>query len=248
MQNYKMMIAYDGRKYKGFRRTKKDGEKSIQFKLERILFKLYDETIEIVSAVSTDAGVHATGQIVNFKVPKDKFTRERILDYLEEYLPDDIIVINIEEADERFHSRYNITSLVYEYRLWKKDAPRRPLFDRQFVNVMDQFLDVKDMKACAKVLEGEHNFSAFSTNSKSNASVRDVYSIDIEETPEEIIIKIEASGFLLSMERIIVGTLIQIGTGQKDMDTVEDAFYTLNSRNVGHKARAGALCLVGVNF
>ena len=127
MQNYKMVIAYDGRKYKNFNIFKEDTDKTIQGKLESILSKLYDKEIEVIGAVNTDAGVHAKGQVVNFTVPDARLNKKELFDYIEKYLTDDIIILSIEEADERFHSRYLVKSATYENRIWKVIAPNRPL-------------------------------------------------------------------------------------------------------------------------
>lgn len=248
MQNYKMMIAYDGRRYTGYSKSKDNSDKSIQGKLESILSKLYEEEIEVISAVSTAAGVHAKGQIVNFIAPHNRLDEKEIFDYLEKYLTDDIIILSVETAEERFHSRYLMKSLTYQYRLWKKDAPNRPLFERQYVNLLNQTVDVAKIKKAAKYLVGEHDFLAFTTNRKTTKSIKKVVSLDVMETRHEIIITITANGFLLNMERIIVGTLIQIGIGQLPMSVIDKAFESKDMKDVGHKASADALCLLSVEY
>jgi len=248
MQNYKMCIAYDGRKYKGFSKSKGDSDKSIQGKLESILSKLYETEVEVIGAVSTDAGVHAKGQIVNFTAPAKLLNEKEIFEYFEKYLTDDIIILSVTAVDERFHSRYLAKSATYEYRLWKRNAPIRPLFERQYVNLMVQNLDIVKIQKAAKMFIGEHNFLAFTTNKKTKNSLKEIIALDIKETKNEIIITITANSFLLNMERIIVGTLIQVGLGQLPMTTVEKAFESKNSEDVGHKASAGALCLINVEY
>ena len=248
MQNYKMMIAYDGRKYMGYNKSKDNLEKSIQGKLELILSKLYEKEVEVIGAVNTDAGVHAKGQIVNFIAPDNRLSEKEIFDYFEKYLTDDIIILSVEAVDERFHSRYLMKSLTYEYRLWKKDAPNRPLFERQYVNLMNQTIDVTKSKKAAKYLIGEHDFLAFTTNKKTRKSIKKLLSLDIRETRNEIIITMTADGFLLNMERIIVGTLIQVGLGQLPINIGEKAFESKDMNDVGHKASADALCLLSVEY
>lgn len=248
MINYKMTIGYDGRRYKGYRKTKSNEDKTIQGKLEAILEKKYGEKIEVVSAVNTDAGVSATYQVVNFKVPDKKEDVIGIRDYFEEFLPDDIITYSVEVVEDRFHSRYNVKELTYQYRIWKIDAPRRPLFDRQYVNRMDSVLDVDKMRNAAELFLGEHEFAAFSTKSKVKSSVKVITSLELFDTDEEIIVTISADGFLLNMERIIVGTLIQIGLGTRHEETIKRAFKSMNNKDVGHKAMASALTLVHVEY
>lgn len=248
MQNYKMMIAYDGRKYMGYNKSKDNLEKSIQGKLELILSKLYEKEIEVIGAVNTDAGVHAKGQIVNFIAPDNRLSEKEIFDYFEKYLTDDIIILSVEAVDERFHSRYLMKSLTYEYRLWKKDAPNRPLFERQYVNLMNQTIDVAKSKEAAKYLVGEHDFLAFTTNKKTRKSIKKLLSLDVRETRNEIIITMTADGFLLNMERVIVGTLIQVGLGQLPINTIKKAFESKDMNDVGHKASADGLCLLSIEY
>lgn len=248
MQNYKMKIAYDGSKYMGYNKMKNNPEKSIQGKLELILFKLYDEKVEVISAVNTDMGVHAKEQVVNFNAPDDRLNDSEVLNYFEKYLPDDIIILSVERVDERFHSKHLLKSVTYEYRLWKKDAPRRPLFERKYVNLMVQKLNVNDMKEAAKSFEGEHDFLAFTSNKKTRKSVKKMICLKIDETENEIVFTLKANGFLLHMGRIIVGTLIQIGLGQLNTDSIGKAFESRNMNDVGHKSSAGALCLLEVEY
>lgn len=247
MDNYKMTIAYDGRRYKGFRKTKNSGEMSIQGKLEKILEKKYEKEIEVIGAVNTDAGVHATEQIVNFKVPEGD-SPEAIRAYFEAYLPEDIITLSIDKVDDRFQSRYQMKSATYEYRLWRSDCQVRPLFDRQRINRVDEALTVGLMKEGAKLLIGEHDFTAFSTKSKVKSSIKEIFDVSIESDENEVVIRMTANSYLLNMERIIVGTLIQIGFCQRDFDDIELAFTTLDRKYVGHKVSAPALTLVGITY
>lgn len=248
MQNYKMTIAYDGRRFKGFRKTKSSGENSIQGKLEAILRKKYEVDIEVVSAINTDAGVHATKQVVNFKLPDEEDLSESLFDYFETYLPDDIITLAIEAVEERFHSRYQVQSLVYEYILWKSDALVRPLFERQRVNRIEGPLTIGLMKEGAKLLEGEHDFVAFATKAKAKSTVKDLQSLTVEADENRVVIRMAANGYLLNMERIIAGTLIQIGLCQKELMDIELALSKGLNKYAGHKAMAPALTLVDVLY
>lgn len=248
MKNFKMTIAYDGRKYMGFSERKGNPDKAIQGKLEMILTKMYNTYVQVISACNTEAGVHAKNQIVNFNAPEDTFDSKGVFEHFEKYLPDDIILLAVEEVDEKFHSRYLVKTLSYEYRIWKHDAPRRPLFDRHLVNVLNQKLDVEKMKDAAIDLIGEHDFMVFSTNSKAKNTHKKMLEAGIKETETEIIITLTANGFLLNMERLIVGTLIQIGTGQLPTHAIATALSTGDHGFVGHKAMSDALTLVNVTY
>ena len=116
MRNIKMTIRYDGSRYKGFQRLK-DNNMTIQGKIEDVLSKMVNENIEIIGSGRTDMGVHAYGQVANFKTTSN-LSIEKMKTYLYEYLPEDIVITNIEEVDERFHSRYNAKSKVYLYKIY----------------------------------------------------------------------------------------------------------------------------------
>ena len=115
MRNIKMTISYDGSRYKGFQRLK-DNDMTIQGKIEAVISKMTGEDIEIIASGRTDMGVHAYNQIANFKTKCD-LSLKKMKTYLYEYLPEDIVVHNIEEVDDRFHSRYNAKSKVYLYKI-----------------------------------------------------------------------------------------------------------------------------------
>ncbi len=248
MKNFKMTSAYNGRKYMGFSERKNDPDKAIQGKLEMILSRMYHTAVEVISACNTEAGVHAEHQVINFLAPDDTYDAQGVFEYFEKYLPDDVIVLSAEEADERFHSRYLVKTLKYKYRIWKNNAPRRPLFDRQLVNVVNQNLNVDRMKDAAIDLIGEHDFSVFATKTKTKNTYKKIYEASIDETETEIVITFTANGFLLNMERYIVGTLIQIGTGQLPPNAVQLALQTGKTDYVGHKAMSDALFLVDVSY
>lgn len=248
MDNYKMTIAYDGRKYKSFNTSRGSEDKTVQGKLEAILYKLCDKAIEVVGAVSTEAGVHAKGQVVSFKLPAGFMVAKDLRDYIEKYLTDDIIVLSLEGVDDRFHSKYQMKSATYQYRLWKKDAPTRPLFERNYVNYMVQLLDVGRMQKAAESFVGEHDFMAFTTNRKTKKSIKTIYSIDVVEDANEIVITMVANGYLLNMARKIVGTLVQVGLKQLPLVSIENAFEVKDMDGVGHKSSASGLCLLSVNY
>ena len=111
MRNIKMTIRYDGSRYKGFQRLK-DNDMTIQGKIEDVLSKMANESIEIIGSGRTDMGVHAYGQVANFKTASN-LSVDKMKTYLYEYLPEDIVITSLEEVDGRFHSRYNAKSKVY---------------------------------------------------------------------------------------------------------------------------------------
>ena len=128
--NYRMDISYDGTKYKGWQRQKSTSH-TIQGKIEEILSKYFDEKVLITAASRTDAGVHAKMQVINFKTDKQVDTVKLRAD-INRYLPKDIIIKDVIEADERFHSRFNALKKTYLYTIWKCDAKYPPLFNKTF--------------------------------------------------------------------------------------------------------------------
>jgi tRNA pseudouridine38-40 synthase len=248
MKNFKIVLAYDGKRYKGFRKLSGKSDRTIQGKLENILSKLYEEPVEVISAVNTDAAVHAKHQVVSFKSPSDDHKADKLHNYMETFLPDDIIIISVDEVDERFHARYNVTSITYEYHLWKSNAKQRPLFERDYVKLMDKTLNVIVMEEAANRMIGEQDYRAFTSNSKVRNPVKNVKDVKVTERENDIIISITSNGYLLNMERIMVGTLIQVGLYERDVESVDKAFSTRETSYAGHKAMAGALCLVDVSY
>lgn len=248
MQNYKLVLGYDGRKYTSFDTKKDHPEKSIQGKLEGILSKLYEAPISVIGAVNTDSGVHAKANIAAFVAPDNRLNAQEIRTYIERYLPDDIVIYKIEAADERFQPRFLAQDITYTYRLWKCDAPHRPLFERHEVNLMSQNLSVAKMKKAADTFLGPKDFTPFTTLKKIKNPIKELTRLTVEETATEIVITLVANSFLLNMERLIVGTLVQIGLGQLPWNTATKAFETQKVAHVGHKAMAGALCLESVSL
>lgn len=247
--NYKITLAYEGKRYKGFRLAKGDeADKTIQGKLENILEKFYGEKVEVIGAVNTAPGVDAACQIAHYKTDHTAYTTGEIREYLETFLPEDIITYKVEEVEEQFHSQYKLHWITYQYRLWKKDAPRRPFKERHDVKVMDQVMDLDAMKKGADLLVGEHDFRAFTNNRKVKSPVKEIRELNIQETECEIILTITANQFLLNMERFLVGTLIEIGIGQKTPDTITKAFNSYSEKNVGHKTMAGGLLLLELEY
>ena len=207
MRNIKMTIRYDGSRYKGFQRLK-DNNMTIQGKIEDVLSKIVNENIEIIGSGRTDMGVHAYGQVANFKT-NSNLSIEKMKSYLYEYLPEDIVITNIEEVSERFHSRYNAKSKVYLYKIYNNKF--HDPFLRKYTTHIAKNLDIELMKEASKYFIGEHDFTSFaSSKSKKKSNVRTIYSINIIENNGLIEIYFEGNGFLYNMVRIMTGALIDV--------------------------------------
>ena len=159
-QNYKIIVAYDGTRYKGWQ-VQKSTDDTIQGKLQHVLSTLAGKPVEVIGSGRTDAGVHAVGQVASFHMPKH-FSKDEIFIWLNEHLPADIAVTDISNVPDRFHARYNAVSKTYVYTIHTGIVS--DVFRRKYVYDYDKPLDTDRMKKAAAYLLGEHDFKAFCGN------------------------------------------------------------------------------------
>lgn len=244
MRNVRLDICYDGTKYKGWQRLS-DGDQTIQGKLERTLSRLLEEPVEVTASGRTDSGTHAKFQVVNFHC-YSQMPCEAILDGLRQYLPTDIGVYACRNVTERFHARLNAKTKTYCYRLWNSDAPC--VFERRYVHVDAEALDISSMRKAANILLGTHDFSAFCSNKNMKKStVRTIHRLDITHSGDEIVFTVTGNGFLQHMVRIIVGTLLEVGKGERAAEGVADLFNGVRA-DAGPTVPACGLCLMEVTY
>ena len=244
MRNLRLDICYDGTRYRGWQRLP-GVDNTIQGKLETALSRTLGEPIEISGSGRTDAGVHARGQVANFHCESD-MPALRILEELRRYLPEDIGIYSCKDCSPRFHARLNAKEKTYCYRIWNSENPC--VFDRRYVAVMPEKLDVDSMKQAAALLTGEHDFSAFCGNPKfKKSTVRYIRAIDIRRYGDEIQLSFTGNGFLHNMVRILVGTLIEVGRGERSADSVS-ALFGAKRAEAGFLAPAQGLCLMEVFY
>ena len=245
MKNYKIILQYDGTRYKGWQ-VQKSTDMTIQGKLQDVLSVMTGQDIEVTGSGRTDAGVHAYGQVANFHLP-DHFSKEEVLDYLNHYLPMDIAVLNIAEVDERFHARFHAVSKTYMYRIHTSQIPN--VFERKYMYTYIEKLDVKAMRMAASHMLGTHDFAAFCGNKKMKKStVRTVTDILIEELKDEIRISYTGDGFLQNMIRIMTGTLIEVGNGTKTPEEISIILDSKVRENAGYTVPAEGLILKEVKY
>ena len=244
MYNYKLTVQYDGTAYKGWQKQGNTAN-TIQAKFENVLSRMCGEDVEIFASGRTDAGVHALGQVANFKC-KTHFECGEIMDYLNRYLPEDIAVTAVEEAGIRFHSRLNAVSKTYEYSI----ATSKPdVFIRKYVYTASQIPDVQKMREASKKFLGTHDFKGFSSLGKTKKStIRTINHINVEEDNGIIRITINGNGFLYNMVRIISGTLWDIGTGKLGMEAIDEVFAEGIREKAGITLPACGLKLVQVFY
>lgn len=245
MRNLKMTIAYDGFKYKGWQKQK-DTDLTIQGKIEAVLSKMTGEAIQIVGCGRTDTGVHAENYIANFHT-KCTFSTDTMLEYLYEYLPEDIGIKAIEDVPERFHARYNVKSKTYVYKI--NNNKFRDIFNRKYTYHLAQKLDLTEMRNAAEVLIGSHDFQSFTNMRNSDKStIRTINYINIVEKDGLLVIEVNGNGFLWNMVRIIVGTLIEVGKGNLKPIDVKKTLDEKKRSEAGPLAQAKGLFLRDVKY
>ena len=244
MRNLRLDICYDGTKYKGFQRLT-NPDQTIQGKLEQTLSRLLGEPIEISGSGRTDAGTHALGQVVSFHCESEMPCNE-ILTGLRQYLPEDIGVFTCKNVSPRFHARLNAKTKTYRYRVWNSADPC--IFDRKYVWIDRDALDVGKMHDAAQLFLGTHDFSAFCGNKNMKKStVRCIESFSVERQGNEIVFLVTGNGFLQHMVRIMVGTLLEIGKGQREPDSISKLFGGVRA-DAGPAVPACGLCLMEVTY
>ena len=244
MRNIRLDICYDGTRYHGWQRLPGKAD-TIQGKIETALSRILGEEVEISGSGRTDAGVHAQGQVANFHC-RSRMPAEEILSLLRRYLPEDIGIYSCKDCSPRFHARLNAKEKTYCYRIWNSDTPC--VFQRRFVAVMPEKLDLDAMRRGAQLLIGEHDFSAFCGNPKfKKSTVRYIRSLDIQKQGEECAILVTGNGFIHNQVRIMVGTLVEIGRGERSPESIPALFGGKRSE-AGFLAPAQGLCLMEVQY
>ncbi len=245
MQNYKLTIQYDGTRYNGWQRQG-NTDNTIQGKLNEIIGRYLGEEMDIAGSGRTDGGVHAYGQVANFKtgkcLDKDKF----LLD-INSYLPQDIRIIAVESVDERFHARLSAVSKTYEYVI--DNGTVADVFARKYSYRLEEKLDVEKMRVAAGLLTGTHDYLSFCGNKKfKKSSVRTVTDILITESAGKITISFTGNGFLQNMVRIMAGTLIEVGLGKREPESMMEIINARTREAAGMMAPAEGLFLKEVFY
>ena len=217
MRNIKLTIEYDGKDFNGWQ--KQPDKLNIQGSIEAAIKQITGEDVELNASGRTDAGVHAWGQVANFKtksnLPIDKFPIA-----INTKLKRSIRIINAEEVDERFHSRLSCKRKTYRYVI--NNSEFASAIYRNLETHIPQKLDIKKMQEAIKYFEGEHDFKAFkASGTSSKSSVRIIYKAEVYEMPNNrIYIELTGNGFLYNMVRIIAGTLVDIGLEKLKLEEI----------------------------
>lgn len=244
MKNVKLTIEYEGTNYHGWQ--SQINALAISDVISTSLTKLTGETCNLIGSSRTDVGVHALGQVANFKttasIPGDKYSYA-----LNSFLPRDIVIRKSEEVDLNFHSRFSATGKKYKYLILNSPQPSALL--RNGVYHAKNVLNIDEMKKASGFFLGKHDFSAFkSTGSAVKSNERTITEVSLEKKDEIIEFYISGDGFLYNMVRIIVGTLIEVGQGKKKAEEIGKVINSLDRKKAGQTASAQGLYLVEVFY
>jgi len=247
MRNIKLTIEYDGTHFEGWQ-IQPTGHRTIQGELETALKTILKESIKLIGSGRTDSGVHALGQVANFKTKSDK-SLDEIKNALNANISDEIAIINTEEADKDFHAQYSPKSKAYRYRIFNRRVASPHEKNKSLF--YPHKLNISFMKEEAKVLIGKHDFKSFQAvdpSKKRENTVRTIKSIIIRKKGDLIEMDITADGFLYKMVRNIVGTLLEIGSKKLEKGSMEKILMAKDRKMAGNTAKSEGLYLVNVSY
>ncbi|HWO78627.1 MAG TPA: tRNA pseudouridine(38-40) synthase TruA [Bacillus sp. (in: firmicutes)] len=245
MQRIKLTISYDGTNFNGYQ--VQPNERTVQSELEKVLEQIHKgKTVKVTASGRTDRFVHAVGQVVHFdtdlSIPPEKWSRA-----LNSLLPDDILVREAEWVANDFHARFDAVRKEYRYKLNRGPLP--DLFKRNFEYHYPYPLDIEKMRKAAAHLLGTHDFSSFSSaKSEVEDRIRTIYTIEVIEIEDEVIFQFIGNGFLYNMVRILVGTLLEVGIGKREPDSMHQLLEGKDRRLAGKTAPGHGLYLWRVEY
>jgi tRNA pseudouridine38-40 synthase len=248
--NYKLLIQYDGTDFHGWQ--VQNDQRTVQGELERVLSLLEDAEVHVAGSGRTDAGVHAEGQVASVKMNK-MFKPEKLRSAINGNSWRDVRILDCTKVDDDFHARFSAKGKTYLYRV--VNAPVISPFWARYAHLEGRPLDVSKMNEAARIFLGEHDWTAFSNaNSDSHNKVRTIDEFTVESYWDKranasmVEFKITGNGFLRYMVRSIVGTMLEVGRGEKDSDTIQTAIVTGNRELAGVTAPANGLTLLKVYY
>ena len=236
MRNIKLTIEYDGKDFNGWQ--KQPDKLNIQGNIEKAIETVTGEKVDLMASGRTDRGVHALGQVANFKtnsqLPIDKFPIA-----INSNLKKSIRIYSAEEVDEEFHSRLSCKKKTYRYIIYRNLETHIPIK-----------LDIEKMKEAIEYFQGEHDFKAFkASGTSSKSSIRTIYKAEVKEMPDDRIwIELTGNGFLYNMVRIIAGTLVDVGLGKINPEDIIKIIKSKKRENAGKTLPPQGLYLVKVEY
>lgn len=242
--NVKAVVEYDGSDFYGFQRQ--PSRTTVQGELERSLSDIFCEETRLVGAGRTDAGVHATGQVISFKMP-DRFPLDRVIPAVNGKLVSGIKIKSVEAAEDGFHARYSAKARVYTYVVLNRETPSALM--SRFAWQIESEMDWDAVRPAAAELVGTYDFSSFGMPDKQGAStVRKVDGVRIVRRGDTVFLTIKANAFLRGMVRSIMGVLVRIGQGKLSPGDLKDIIDKKDRSASGASAPPQGLFLVRVDY
>lgn len=244
MRNIKLTIEYDGKDYNGWQ--KQPNHLNIQGEIERAIYEVTRQEVELIGSGRTDAGVHAFEQVANFKIDSD-FPIEKMATAINSQLKASIRIVKAEEVPLKFHSRYHCHQKTYGYFI--DNSEQGTAIYRNITYHISKPLNVDEMQKAANYLVGEHDFSSFkSSGTSSKSSVRTIYNAQIVKEQQRVAIMLTGNGFLYNMVRIISGTLVEVGLGNIKAEEVKNILEAKDRQKAGKTLPAKGLFLIKVDY
>lgn len=244
MRTYKLTISYDGTRYQGWQRQENTGN-TIQGILEDAVLKETGYGTEVNGSGRTDAGVHARGQTASIVLP-GRIREKEFTERLNGRLPSDIRILRTELVKNGFHARKSATGKVYEYHVDTGDKP--DVFTRRYCYHFPHALNPDAMREAAAYLTGTHEYAGYTDKKDEKSTRRTIYDIMISGQGSRLVIEYTGTGFLYHMVRILTGTLLETGTGQRSPGEAAAALRTKDRRQAGFLAPARGLFLREVRY
>ncbi|MDB1135746.1 tRNA pseudouridine(38-40) synthase TruA [Candidatus Anaplasma sp. TIGMIC] len=244
---YRAVIEYEGTSFIGWQRQRNSTGRSVQEAIEEAIKKFSQQTVEVCAAGRTDAGVHALGQVVHFdlKVSLEDYVVKNALNHYLRF--ESVSILHLERVDQEFHARFSAKKRHYKYRILNREAP--PSLDRFRCWHVPKKLNVCDMQEASTYMCGKFDFASFRSKScQSKSSIKTIDAIEVVGEGEEIMVNVSAPSFLHNQVRIIVGTLVQCGSGLFPPAHVEQIIEKKNRAAAGITAPAHGLYLTHVDY
>lgn len=240
MPKYKCIIAYDGTAFAGYQVQPE--KRTVQSELESVLGKMHKgEKVKVTASGRTDAGVHAKGQVIHFNSSLE-FPAENWQKALNALLPSDITVLEVKRVSDAFHARFDPVGKEYRYMITR--GPLRDPFTRNYAYYYPYSLDFEAMREAISYLEGTHDFTSFcATNTNVVDKVRTIHKIELNEEGDSIMLRFVGTGFLYNMVRILVGTLLEVGSGKRKPCDMEEILIKRDRQFAGKTAPGHGLYL-----
>lgn len=244
MRTYRLTVAYDGTRYQGWQRQG-NTDNTIQGLMEEALFKVTHERTEVSGSGRTDAGVHACGQTASIILP-GKICEDGFVRKVNENLPPDIRVLSAGLEKNGFHARKSAVGKIYVYHIDTNEKP--DVFTRRYCYHFPRTLDLDAMREAASRLTGTHDYTGYTDKKDEKSKRRTIYDIMISGQDGKVDIRYDGTGFLYHMVRILTGTLLEAGTGERTPESAAAVLDSLDRRQAGFLAPARGLFLYHVRY